>query len=325
MTATETILEGFERWLQEKRKPQTSSNTAAQYGRYAKLFCSQYGPPAKITEERIASWEGDIQVTKKGGVASPTTVNVKIAAIRALFEYLISLGVQKVDLSQALTMQKVPERLPKPVDLDILEQLFKLVQNENEEIALQDLAMFEVLFGSGLRRNEAAQLCLRNLDTRRSLKIIGKGNKERRTVLTSPGYEALKRWVLKIHGDERTAELVDAVDADAAFTDLKKRKPDAPIFRTTRGTPLPELKHPGDFIYQRTEYYAKKLGTSFAPHQMRHSWFTYLLDNGADIFILSQSGGHAKLDTTKGYIKVLNKGLNSLRTAHPREKSEAYV
>lgn len=328
MQKVSTLLEDFEDWLTEKRRPQVGASTARIYRRHAAKFCEHYGHPSALDKRMLLDWEQSIQTYTKGGKsrkASPATVNVKIAAIRALFDYLLQLGIQTVDLSQNLSMQRVPDRLPRPIDEKVIEDLFRLIQENEDEIATQDLAMFEVLYGSGLRRSEAALLTLKNIDTKRTLTLVGKGDKERRTPLTTPGYLAIRDWVLSKNADGKTQKLLESLDADAAFTDLKKRKPDLPIFVTTQGTPLRDLKCPGDFIYQRTEFYTKQIGEKFSPHQLRHSWFTYLLNNGADIYIVSQAGGHKKLDTTKIYTKVMDKGLNSLRAAHPRERSEAYV
>lgn len=92
--------------------------------------------------------------------------------MRTFFEFLVCTGRRRDDPSQAITMEKVPSRKPRFLPRDVIEKLFEEVyRHENN---LQDRAILEVLYGSGLRRDEAGRLTLANIVERDKLRVIGK-------------------------------------------------------------------------------------------------------------------------------------------------------
>jgi site-specific recombinase XerD len=184
---------------------------------------------------------------------------------------------------------------------------------------LQDRAIFETLYGSGLRRTEAATLRLGNILDRSRLRVIGKRDKERVTMITESQYRAIRDWVLATLADAHSRELEHTVSMDAAFDDLKRRLPGAALFYTTHGKPLESLADPGRFIWERCRAHFNRLkATGGRPHRFRHSFFTDLLDGGCDLDTAAELGGHASVNTTRGYRALTERGIALARRAHPR-------
>jgi site-specific recombinase XerD len=321
MTTTQLVPK-FEIWSQE-RGPTLSASSARKYRGHVKEFLKTLPtPPTQATPSELREWYHTITTFTRSGVThttKPSTLNVKLAAVRAFYAFLKEEGLRKDDPTTDLAMATVAKREPRNIAQADLDAIFKAVYAPSDDpLILQDRAMLEVLYGSGLRRHEAAQLRPRNIIDRGKMRVIGKGNKERTTIITEPEYKALRDWCVSFHGDERTAQLVAEIDADAAFTDWRKRYPETPIFVTANGPPVEELADPGNYIWQRVRHYARVAGVQVTPHQFRHSWATDLLDEGADLTAVGSAGGWSSLEVLKGYRGIGDKTLSNLRNTHPR-------
>jgi site-specific recombinase XerD len=319
------VAEDFTVWLQKERpaSQQASDFTAVRYRRYAEEFVREFGSPVAATDAVLAMWRRHIETVKVHGEkrpASPQTVNVKIAALRAFFEFLVAKGYRSDSPMAGLVMRRIKRPAPSAIPKDIIKSLFDALYAAPEtDESLQDRALLETLYGSGLRRDEAAQLKLGNIESRSALLVIsGKGDKDRRTMITAPQYEALKIWALRKLGDERTAALRKEISDDAAFEDLRKRFPDAAIFYTTTGRALPELEWPGHFVRKRAMYWFDQIAEKRKTHAFRHSFVTHLLDGGADLLSVADMAGHSDVSTTRTYRGQGEETFARARHAHPR-------
>lgn len=314
----------FEQWLFGERPPsqQVSIATARRYSHYAEEFCRRRNP-ILISEAGVESWRKTLDVVKVHGEtrpASPQTINVKIAALRAFFEYLVARGLRTDDPTKHLVMQRVPKRKPTPIPKAVLAALFEaLYTAEATDEVLQDRALLETLYGSGLRRSEAGNLVLGNIESQSNLFVPGgKGEKDRRTMITSNQYVALKAWCLTKLGDERTTALRAEISDDAAFEDLRKRFPDTPVFYTQTGRPLPSLEDPGNYVRKRAMHWFAQIGEHRKTHALRHSFVTHLLDGGADLLSVADMAGHEDVSTTRIYRGQGEETFARARHAHPR-------
>ena len=160
---------------------------------------------------------------------------------------------------------------------------------------LRDCAMFEVLYGSGLRVSELTGLNIEDIDlTGRWLRVLGKGGKERMTPLGQTGCAALERYV---------ATRVPAAGETAVFLNYQGKR------ISTRA------------VHQITRFYASMLlgDPSVHPHELRHSFATHLLNAGADLRAIQELLGHAQLSTTQIYTKVAIEDLERVyQKAHPK-------
>lgn len=309
------LLVGFENWA-VNQGPGVSEKTARRYERIAGKFIEEVGDPRAAGRDEVERW-----FEKAHDGAAPSTTNLKIAAIRALFAYLRYTGMREDDPSQRVRMKKVPDRLPRPISHEDIKKVIAHIRQSPDPLARQDLAMVEALYGSGLRREEAATLRLRHIVDRGQMRIIGKGDKERVTIITEPEFFAIRDWVLfQAWGEEGLSP--DKHERDADFWWITKNDPDRPLFYNVAGVPLTDLKDPGHYIYERWRRNAEAAGVKGTPHALRHSFGTELLNGGADLASVSMVMGHDDIRTTRVYTELQSRGLRALQNAHARNSDE---
>jgi integrase/recombinase XerC len=314
----------FREWMQSERPPgdQVSAYTAQRYSRYAAGLCTQVKNPTTVTKDGMKQWREKIETVLVRGerrAANAQTVNVKLAAVRVFFEYLVARGLRKDNPAKTFMMLRTSKRTPSAIPRDVMTTLFNaLYDDEHTPERLQDRALMETLYGSGLRRDEAARLTLGSIESREVLRVSGKGDKERRTMISDPQYRALRDWGIVKLGDERTKTLRVEISDDAAFDDLRKRFAEVPLFYTSEGTPVPDLSDPGNFVWKRAKVWFNKIGETRRTHHLRHSFVTHLLDQGVDLLAVADMAGHSDVSTTRLYRGQGEETFARARRAHPR-------
>jgi integrase/recombinase XerC len=217
-----------------------------------------------------------------------------VSVVRSFFSHLRRLGIANGNPASALGMPKFPRSLPRYLSAKDLESVFADA-NVGDEAAARDLALLEILYGSGLRASETVGLDWKDvsLDDRRVHVRSGKGNRDRIVPMTRPAAEALRRLssLQHVRGEGRGG--------------------DHPIFRNARGSRL-AVRSVGRIVNRALE----RAGLPGAnPHALRHSCATHLLDDGADLRSIQDLLGHASLTTTQKYTHV---SLTHLRDTHRR-------
>lgn len=174
----------------------------------------------------------------------------------------------------------------------------------DDPLAVRDRALVELLYGSGLRRQEACDLVLAGLDfEHETVRIVGKGGRSRTVPLTEPSVAALRDWVL---------------DARPQFAAKAGRAPDS-VFLTRSGRPMD-----GSAVYRVVARRLRAMGRGGGPHLLRHATATHLLDGdgeggGAHLRVVQEVLGHASLATTQRYTGVTTKNIQAaLKRGHPR-------
>ena len=176
-----------------------------------------------------------------------------------------------------------------------------------ESLALRDRALMEVLYGSGLRRQEACDLVLAGLDFEHdALRVVGKGGRTRTVPLTEPAVAALRAWL----ATGRPRLLAGGAHQAASR---------APVFVSRSGRPLD-----GSTVYRIVARELRAAGRAGGPHLLRHAAGTHLLEgpggrDGAHLRVVQEVLGHASLATTQRYTGVTTKAMQAaLRRGHPR-------
>jgi len=219
------------------------------------------------------------------------------SSLRRYFGWLRLTGRIATDPSAGLSAPKGEGRLPRVLPESEVNHLIDgPVRNDDPpEIAGRDLAVVELLYGSGLR---VAELCgLRpgdlDLDQRRVI-VWGKGSKQRRVPLSPPAVEALRQWL------DSGRPALTGPDS-----------PDDAVFLNRRGHRLT----PRDV----RRILDRRSATPVHPHALRHTFATHLLDGGADLRAVQELLGHADLATTQLYTHVSKERLKSVfQATHPR-------
>jgi integrase/recombinase XerC len=174
-------------------------------------------------------------------------------------------------------------------------------------LAVRDLALVEVLYGSGLRRQEACDLVLAALDFEHEvLSVVGKGGHARTVPMTEPCVDALRQW---IHAGRPVL----------ARESARSRAARDRVFLTRTGGAMD-----GAAVYRVVHRLLAGLGRSGGPHLLRHAAATHLLEGpggtgGAHLRVVQEFLGHASLATTERYTGVTTRAMqDTLRRAHPR-------
>ncbi len=302
MTALETQIEAFERYLTGERR--ASKLTVSTYLRDLSAlaaFVSKRSPEradaAQLTVRDLRAFLASFDEAKE-----PATMIRKVSALRAFYRFLLRKKLAPKNPAAELKTPKLKRKLP----------TFLAVEKANETTEmptalgttathLRDRAMLEVLYGSGVRVSELAGLDLDALDLPAGVaRVLGKGSKERLVPLGSQAREALSQYLEVRH------QLHDAK--------TQRQDPDA-LFLGARGERLGVRQ-----VQKLVKRYGMlSTGTaSLHPHALRHSCATHLLDAGADLRSIQELLGHASLSTTQRYTHVSVDKLQAIYTkAHP--------
>jgi integrase/recombinase XerC len=290
----------IERYLAELGRMSSSAHSIRAYTADLRQFLEFLSPhgqeppaPGAIDLLMLREWLADLYLNELVTV----TIRRKLAAVRGLFRFLLRDGVVTVNVARLVRTPKAPKTLP---DVMTAEQANALIdgvatrQIERPHPA-RDRAIFEILYGCGLRISELAGLNLEDVDRAEGwLRVRGKGRKERQVPLPGKAAEALERYLA-----------------------------DRPV---VRDQPAVLLNHRSGRLTDRgirgiVKLYATLLAgdPSLHPHSLRHAYATHLLADGADLRAIQELLGHARLSTTQKYTQVSLTDLMAVYDkAHPK-------
>lgn len=226
-----------------------------------------------------------------------SSIGRKLAAIRALFAWLVRTGRLAANPAELIATPKREQRLPFHLNIDQAVTLVEAVlpQKQDELAVARDRALLELLYSSGLRVSELTGLDVGDLDRAGGMvRVLGKGGKERIVPVGAKALEAIGAY-LRLRG--WPAE-------------------QAPLFLNSRGQRINRRS-----VARIVDRQAARIETyrAVSPHTLRHTFATHLLEQGADLRSIQELLGHASLSTTQKYTHL---GLDRLMAvydqAHPR-------
>lgn len=260
-------------------------------------FAENDGPtdPADVELRHLRAW-----LAAHHGDWSRATIARRLSAIRTFFASLVRRGDLGVNPASLLVAPKTKQALSNLLTVDDTHTLLSGQVSADDPLAIRDRAMFELLYGSGLRVSELVGLDRPDLQLSEGwVRVLGKGNKQRDIPIPRAARIALKRW-LRARG-----ELADRAD-----------EPTDALFLNARGGRLSARS-----VRRRLDDAQLTSGTvgRVSPHGLRHSYATHLLDGGADLRAIQELLGHASLSTTERYTHVsLERLMSVYDAAHPR-------
>jgi tyrosine recombinase XerC len=228
----------------------------------------------------------------------------KLSAIRSFYRYLVREEIIPKNPVEQVSSPKLDKRLPSFLTQEEMEKLLG-APDLSTPLGQRDRAFLELLYASGLRVSELVGLTLEQIDLESNeIRVWGKGSKERVVLMGEPAAAALKDYL-----NQGRVEL------------LGKKKSQA-LFLNRYGQPLPERS-----VQRILQQYAKKVGIGkrVHPHMLRHTFATHLLDGGADLRVVQELLGHARLSSTQIYTHVTKGQARKVYlAAHPlaREKKD---
>lgn len=276
-----------------------STNTVASYHNDLKKFCqylklNKIVSFDKVTKQVVLDFL-EAQTNKK--IANASILRL-ITSLRKFFQYLIE---EKIIDSNPLLLIDTPKkktRLPEVLSLQEVDKLLQ-VPDTSKALGLRDRAMLEVMYATGLRVSEIANLRLADLHLELGIiQTIGKGQKER---LVPIGDVAIT-WVgnyLKLSRPK-----------------LLKQKRNNYLFLNFHGS---KLTRQGIWKNLKAQVRQAGIEKNVTPHTLRHSFATHILENGADLRIVQELLGHADISTTQLYTHLSKKRLSAIyNNTHPR-------
>lgn len=301
MTGLETLLHDYLEYLEieKNRSPKTRDN----YERYLRVFLSltNAATPRDITEDvvrkfRVALARRDIK---------KLTQSYHVIALRNFLKYLAKRDIPTL-APEKIELPKIARRQIEVLDYHELERLLAAPtlrqgseQAGNSLRAYRDRAVLETLFSTGLRVSELCALD-RYIDlVRGEVTVRGKGEKLRVVFLADRARKALKDYLSERH-DTDEALFISVGRGDKALSRITPRAVERLVDRAARAAGISKKVH---------------------PHELRHSYATDLLMNGADIRAVQELLGHANISTTQIYTHLTNKALREVHEAfHGRRR-----
>lgn len=254
---------------------------------------------SKLELSHIRSWLATMQV--KGGAR--TSLSRRAVSIRLFTKWAHKTGLVSSDVGFGLAIPKAHRTLPDVLEIPnallAMQALATRVGEEETPVAFRDCAMVEVLYASGARVAELCGLDFGDVDyERQTIRVLGKGNKERTIPIGNPAMSALKAWL-----KDGRPHLVTKESQNAVFIGVRGKRIDQRTVRTVVYEALSALEG------------VDRMG----PHGLRHSAATHLLEGGADLRTVQEILGHASLATTQIYTHVSTERLQkAFKQAHPR-------
>lgn len=254
---------------------------------------------SQLELNHVRSWLANLQI--KG--AARSSITRRVVSIRAFTYWGAKSGWLKTDIGRDLVAPKPERHLPEILDVEgaalTLDALHTRSVEEQSPQTLRDVAMVETLYGTGIRVSELVGLNLEDIDrNRNTIRVIGKGDKERTVPIGQPALRAIDRWLGEARG-----ELISSESGQALFLGSRGKRIDPRVVR--------------EVVYEAMQALGtnKKLG----PHALRHSAATHLLEGGADLRTVQEILGHSSLATTQIYTHVSEERIKkAYEQAHPR-------
>ncbi len=298
----ETVLEEFDEYLALERG--RSDHTRRAYlGDLRSLFdfVDERAPDAGIaglTLPILRSWLAALAATG----AARTTLARRTSSVKTFTAWAVRRGLIANDPAARLQVPKARRTLPAVLRQDQALDAMAAAKSgaqQGDPLALRDRLIVELLYASGIRVSELCGLDIDDIDmSRRLLRVLGKGNKQRTVPFGAPAQAALGAWL----SDGRPA-LANAGSGPALLLGARGRRLDPRQARTVVHQTMAAVDGAPDI----------------GPHGLRHSAATHLLEGGADLRVVQELLGHSSLATTQLYTHVTVARLRAVHDqAHPR-------
>ena len=285
-------LRGFLDYLAfEKRY---SAHTLKAYQRDIEQFAAANGAAwGEVQPNQVSSMVAKLR--SRG--ASPRTCQRLLSSLRSFFRYLEKQGIVNANPAASIRSPKRRNRLPNTLDADLTAKLFDF--KPRNALEKRDLAMIELLYGSGIRLSELVRIDIRDLNLANGLvRVTGKGEKTRIVPMGTQSIAAIESYLATRSGAE----------------------PSAALFVTRTGKRVSPRT-----VQQRVKRWGQaRLGSNVLhPHLLRHSFASHVLESSGDLRAVQEMLGHADIATTQIYTHLDFQHLAKVYdTAHPRAEKQ---
>ena len=283
-----------------------ATNSIAAYRRDLSKFAIFLNnkPLSEVGPEIINGFENSLREAK----LSVASINRVDSTLRSFFKHLQQ-EYGYADPTLEIAPSKSTRRLPKALTIAQIVSMIDAAHREGQPITVRDQAMLELLYSSGARVSELIGININDLSSIETddgvittLKLRGKGSKERIVPLGSFASKAIDNYMTRVRPDLAT----------------KSAKTTSALFLNSRGSRI-SRQSAWQIVLDAAE--AAGVTDHVSPHVFRHSYATHLLDGGADIRVVQELLGHASVTTTQIYTLItIDKVRESYSMAHPRAR-----
>jgi integrase/recombinase XerD len=240
----------------------------------------------------------DFMVSEKARGNAPASISRALVAIRMFFRFASGEGIIARDVTEHLESPRLWQNLPEVLDRRAVDRLLAAPQAPADRWPLRDRALLEMLYATGARASEVADLSLTSVNREVGYVLcLGKGNKERIVPVGRRALEALAAYL------------------ECERPELDRRQ-DPHLFLTHTGRRLGR-----ETLWRLVKKYVIRAGLcpAVSPHTLRHSFATHLLEGGADLRVVQEMLGHVDIGTTQIYTHVDQNRLKAIhKKYHPR-------
>lgn len=223
-----------------------------------------------------------------------------LTVLNSFYNYLISENIINYNPTETIKLPKLAKKLPEFLTIEEVDRLLNI--NPVKIYDYRNIAMMETLYATGVRVSELCNIKLSDINYDEcTIKIFGKGKKERIVPINNSAYNAL----------------IDYINNYRPF--LLKSKISEYVFINNFGNPISRV---GFFKILKKLCNDAGIQKDVSPHTLRHSFATHLLNNGANLRVIQQLLGHSNITTTQIYSHLSNESLRNDYKFHPRNKED---
>lgn len=262
------------------------------------------GMAMQLTDLNVLSWQQvdaawvrqlTGKMMRKGMKAS--SIATQLSSLRSFFDFLILRGDIAANPAKGVSAPRKQRPLPKNLDVDEVHQLLEV--KDDDPLAIRDRAMMELMYGAGLRLAEMVSINVKDISLNRGeIRVIGKGDKERKVPFSGMAREWVGRW-LKVRGQFASSD-------------------ETALFVSRRGE---RISHRN--VQKRMAEWGQKqaVNSHISPHKLRHSFATHVLESSNNLRAVQELLGHENISTTQIYTHLDFQHLAQVYDqAHPRAK-----
>jgi len=291
-------LERFYHYLHSERG--LSLHTQRNY----KLQLSQMA--AQLVELGLSSWQqvdaGWVRQLASKGMRNgmkASSISTRLSSLRSFFDFLILRGVLSANPAKGVSAPRKQRPLPKNLDVDEVAQLLEV--DPNDPLSIRDRAMMELMYGAGLRLAELVAINVKDVAlSKGELRVIGKGDKERKVPFTGQARDWVGEW-LKVR-----KQLASPDEKGLFVSKLGQR-----------------ISHRN--VQKRMAEWGQKqaVASHISPHKLRHSFATHMLESSGNLRAVQELLGHENISTTQIYTHLDFQHLaQAYDQAHPRARKK---
>jgi integrase/recombinase XerC len=296
------IWKGIGKFLDSLRgERNASAHTLRAYNKELKRFAEYLGPEARWKEIDHVGIRGFLSHLH-GCRLSKVSVARALAALRSMYKWLSREGIVQQNPAKLVASPRLPKKLPRVPTMEEINGLLNTEMPESAAFPERDRAIFELLYGCGLRNSELVGTELGDIEQANGVILIrGKGKKQRYVPLEGAAADALTAY------REARQQVLNLT-----------RKNTRRLFINQRGGPL-TTRSVGRIVKKIAV--SRGLPPDIHPHTLRHAFGTHMLTEGADLRAIQELLGHERLSTTQKYTQLsITHVMEVYDKTHPRAK-----